>query len=313
MNSCKAIANSRGRRSWLLESRKASSMRAPAASFPCGQVLSSHLVALPVRRAASVASPIKLSAPSGEKMGRPPQIEVDPDVVGRMWLGQKGVCAVTGLAMSYPGQRRHPCVATPARSGDRGEARLVCYFVAVLLRSFTILEVRQLLHVAAENARAILQARKEGQAPSSQPPRPPLPIPRDIERQLARALNNSQRRAASRKKLRRIENAHDLTILDMRNMWQQQAGRCAITGVHLVARRGDAPPASMLTIDRIDSQQGYTVANCQLLSFSCNLVSSPAMQCCLSPDSVHHVRPLLQVKSDLSQEDFVQMLAGMRL
>ena len=202
------------------------------------------------------------------------QLEVDPDLVRRLWREQQGVCAVTGLAMSYPGQRRHPCVATPTRNRDGGDPCLMCYFVAVLLRSFTILEVRHVLRVAAENARVILQARKEGQAPSAQPPpSSATPIPRDIERQLARALNNSQRRAASRKKLRRIENAHDLTIADMHAMWAAQNGRCAITGVHLTARRGETPAASMLTIDRVNSALGYTVANCQLLSFACNLVS----------------------------------------
>ena len=220
-------------------------------------------------------------------MGRSSQIEMDADAMRRLWAAQQGVCPVTGLQMAYPRERRHPCVATPTRTGEGGQVCLVCYFVAVLLRSFSLLEVRQLLHVAAEKSRDLLRARQEGhRAAAAQAPQ----IPRDIERQLARALNNSQRRAASRKKLRRIENAHSLTLPDLRDMYLNQNGRCAITGVQLTARRGEAPSASMLTIDRIDSSLGYSVPNCQLLSFATNIC-----------------------KSDLSQQSFLCMLAGMRV
>lgn len=202
-------------------------------------------------------------------MGRTAQIDIDAEGMHRLWTEQQGTCPVTGLQMACPKERRHPCVATPTRTGGDGRVCLVCYFVAVLLRSFSLLEVRHLLHVAADRAREMLKARAEGQPLPAAVPN--VAIPRDIERQLCRALNNSQRRAASRKKLRRISDPHSLTITDLRDMWIAQNGRCAITGVQLTARKGEAPSASMLTIDRVDSNLGYSVPNCQLLSFATNL------------------------------------------
>ena len=243
-------------------------------------------------------------------MGRGTQIDMDTEAMQRLWTEQRGTCPVTGLQMACPRERRHPCVATPTRTGPDGTVCLVCYFVAVLLRSFSLLEVRQLLHVAAERSREMLKARAEGQPLVAAAPAPA--IPRDIERQLCRALNNSQRRAASRKKLRRIADPHSLTIADLRDMWVAQSGRCAITGVQLTARRGEAPAASMLTIDRVNSSLGYSVSNCQLLSFATNLckvrLRRGLNQTCIE---CHVPVPCLQ--SDLSQDSFLCMLADIKV
>jgi hypothetical protein len=160
----------------------------------------------------------------------------------------------------------------------------------VLLRSFGPLEVRTLLQTAASNARRLREHNYDFRALLTQPAGQNGACTKDIERQMARALNNSLRRAASRKKLQRIDNAHSLTTQEVRDMWYAQHGKCAISGVPLVARRGDLPSACMLTIDRVDSSLGYVASNCQLLAFYVNIA-----------------------KSDHPQDGFVDILAAMNL
>lgn len=223
-------------------------------------------------------------------MRRYAAVDVDMGKQNGMWREQEGVCAVTGLQMLPIGHKRHPLAATvtwlPDYRARINEAKpvLCAYFINVLLRSFSLAEVLDVVRQASAHARILLTTPPQAISIANRE------IPQDIMRQLARALNNSLRRAVSRKKLQKVAERHTLTLQAVKDMWLQQAGRCAISGVTMTARRAGGVGADMLTLDRIDSSLGYTKKNTQLCTFACNLC-----------------------KSDSLQEDFLQMLASIHL
>lgn len=221
-------------------------------------------------------------------MRRPLAGEVDAATQNRMWDHQRGGCAVTGLQMLQLGHKRHPLAATVTwiPSYTKTSPVLCAYFINVLLRSFPLHEVVEVMRKASDNARALLTQPAQAYIQNTED----TEIPADVLRQLARALNNSLRRATSRKKLQRIDKPHSLTMQQVRDMWLQQHGKCAISAMPLVGRVGGLPSACMVTIDRICSSDGYHASNCQLLSFAMN-----------------------HAKSDHPQDRFIDILATMHM
>ena len=222
--------------------------------------------------------------------------DVDAAKLELLWREQQGMCAVTGLQMVFPGPKRHPrmacmtwvpCYTAPV---DTVKPMLCTYFINVLLRSFPLHQVEDVVRLASENARVLLKAQAPAQACVTTQTCQASSISPDVSRQLARALTNSLRRAVSRKKLQSIPDRHTLTLQSVKDMWVRQGGRCAISGVPMTARRGSGMSADMLTLDRVDSSLGYTPQNTQLCTHACNLC-----------------------KSDMLQQDFLQMLSEIHL
>lgn len=87
------------------------------------------------------------------------------------------------------------------------------------------------------------------------------------------------------KRARHSGHTCDLTVSDLLTLWKKQNGRCFYTGVKLslisYAQRSkdDAFGASL---DRVDSNLGYTLSNVVLCSWTINLLKNT-----LSADEVH--------------------------
>ena len=225
-----------------------------------------------------------------KKMTRFTCSDVDAAKMDLMWRDQQGLCAVTGVQMMHPGQKRHPrvaCMTWVPGSTTPVKPILCAYFVTMLARSFPLPQVVGIIQTASAHAKQLTD--KPPQASARTVPTA-AQIPPDVLRQLGRALNNSMRRAVSRKKLQNIPERHTLTLQHLKDMWVKQNGRCAISGVPMTARRGCQVSPDMLTLDRVDSSLGYTLPNTQLCTFACNLC-----------------------KSDLSQTDFMHMLASVQI
>lgn len=64
-----------------------------------------------------------------------------------------------------------------------------------------------------------------------------------------------------------------IAIIDLRNQWETQNGRCAYTNIPLIlATHSDYnyPKFMQASVDRIDSNLGYEVSNIQFVSITCN-------------------------------------------
>ncbi len=62
----------------------------------------------------------------------------------------------------------------------------------------------------------------------------------------------------------------DLVEDDLLLLWEKQHGRCAYCGTEMTYERGGRKPTTV-SIDRIDSSEGYTVSNVVLACTACNL------------------------------------------
>ena len=83
---------------------------------------------------------------------------------------------------------------------------------------------------------------------------------------LATSLNRSKRRA------KQMKFTHNLTLHYLAELWIEQRGRCAISGLALDTKGGDWHDKNPLacSIDRIDSNIGYEQGNVRLLTHWAN-------------------------------------------
>ncbi len=58
----------------------------------------------------------------------------------------------------------------------------------------------------------------------------------------------------------------------LRELWEKQQGRCAITGVQMTHTRGAGRVMTNASLDRIDSRSGYEPGNLQLVCFIVNVM-----------------------------------------
>lgn len=95
---------------------------------------------------------------------------------------------------------------------------------------------------------------------------------------MQQALKSAKRRA-------KMHNRYcDIDIEYLFYIWQQQNGKCALTGIPMTYKFYEGRVNSNLSIDRIDSTKGYTKDNIQLVCMAAN-----------------------QMKNDLPQEEFLNM------
>lgn len=69
-------------------------------------------------------------------------------------------------------------------------------------------------------------------------------------------------------KIKKIKNRSELTIEHLIEIYKQQDGNCAISGLPMTTRFNDH---RAISIDRIDSSKGYEVGNVQLVCTALNL------------------------------------------
>ena len=63
-----------------------------------------------------------------------------------------------------------------------------------------------------------------------------------------------------------------LTEDEFRSIWKKQKGKCALSGIDLTLEHGSiaTPNPTRMSIDRIDSEYGYTLSNVQLITWQLN-------------------------------------------
>ena len=66
--------------------------------------------------------------------------------------------------------------------------------------------------------------------------------------------------------------ASELTKSDLRDLWDSQDGKCAVTGLHMTYKPKSLRESTGLnaSVDRIDSRLGYTKANSRLVCHRVN-------------------------------------------
>ena len=59
---------------------------------------------------------------------------------------------------------------------------------------------------------------------------------------------------------------------EFRSIWKKQKGKCALSGIDLTLEHGSisTPNPTRMSIDRIDSEYGYTASNVQLITWQLN-------------------------------------------
>jgi hypothetical protein len=76
----------------------------------------------------------------------------------------------------------------------------------------------------------------------------------------------------SRKGAARRDIPFQLTEDEFRSIWKKQKGKCALSGIDLTLEHGSitTPNPTRMSIDRIDSEYGYTASNVQLITWQLN-------------------------------------------
>ncbi len=75
-------------------------------------------------------------------------------------------------------------------------------------------------------------------------------------------------------KIRNRKHKNNLTLEDLKLIWDKQNGKCAITGLSMILPETTASTnvgPKCVSIDRIDNTKGYTNDNVQLVCYSANL------------------------------------------
>jgi hypothetical protein len=72
----------------------------------------------------------------------------------------------------------------------------------------------------------------------------------------------------SRKKREDLEFA--ITVADLVELWEEQEGRCALSGLVMTRHRGFGETTTNASVDRIDPAKGYVRSNIQLVCWQAN-------------------------------------------
>lgn len=98
----------------------------------------------------------------------------------------------------------------------------------------------------------------------------------DIERYLAasaKAHLKSSMRTAGTERRKKLHSQSQVTTKVLIDLWRSQNGMCAITGVQMTALRGMGHAVQTnVSIDRIDSNGGYTLDNIRLVCKAVNVM-----------------------------------------
>jgi len=91
---------------------------------------------------------------------------------------------------------------------------------------------------------------------------------------LLESSNLSDEYTPFRTHLRRIKRRYtkdnDVDLKYLKSLWDNQEGKCAITGVDLILENKVSNPNYSASIDRIDSNKGYTKGNIHFISVTTN-------------------------------------------
>lgn len=97
----------------------------------------------------------------------------------------------------------------------------------------------------------------------------------------------------SRKKREDLEFV--ITVDDLTELWEEQSGRCALSGLIMTRHRGFGETPTNASIDRIDPAKGYIRSNIQLVCWQANKMKHTLPQ----PDFFFWIR---QINDTLTRE-----------
>jgi hypothetical protein len=66
----------------------------------------------------------------------------------------------------------------------------------------------------------------------------------------------------------------NITLDDLKNLWNKQEGKCAISGIQMTYIFGKGRVPTNISVDRINSLEGYTKTNIQLVCMAVNQMKS---------------------------------------
>lgn len=72
------------------------------------------------------------------------------------------------------------------------------------------------------------------------------------------------------KALKRRPTDNPITLDQLMELWHEQEGQCAVSKIHMTWAMGETTPTS-ISIDRIDSDLGYTLCNVRLICTQVNI------------------------------------------
>lgn len=95
---------------------------------------------------------------------------------------------------------------------------------------------------------------------------------REDSSKLHKILNS--RLLSARDRAKRHNWQFDLTLDYLFQLWEQQSGICALSGINMTYTRFNGRTHTNVSIDRIDPTKGYVKGNIQLVCMACNQIKS---------------------------------------
>lgn len=94
----------------------------------------------------------------------------------------------------------------------------------------------------------------------------------DKESMLHKCLNS--RFLAARDRAKRHNIPFNITLEYLENLWKEQQGLCALSGIPMTFELKIGRTHTNLSIDKIDREKGYILGNVQLVCMACNQIKS---------------------------------------
>jgi hypothetical protein len=91
-------------------------------------------------------------------------------------------------------------------------------------------------------------------------------------RDVARKHRTGLKFRAKRRGKKHLWQSTCITYEFLQEMYDQQEGRCAVTGIQMTHKRGDRGEYRNVSIDRMDSDKGYEPDNVRLVCKAVNLM-----------------------------------------
>lgn len=117
---------------------------------------------------------------------------------------------------------------------------------------------------------------------------------REHNREKASPRQNISRRLNAA--LRRRPSDDAVTLDELMDLWEVQGGRCAVTGLSMTWKTRSREPTS-ISLDRIDSSQGYTKGNVRFVCWQIN-----AFKCQWSDEKMIAMARAILAKADAEYE-----------
>jgi len=83
-----------------------------------------------------------------------------------------------------------------------------------------------------------------------------------------------ERVAGARVRARKSNIYFDITVDNIKKLWNLQDGKCAISGIDMTYTLGEGRTHTNISIDQIEASKGYTVDNIQLVCMAVNQMKS---------------------------------------